>query len=195
MFLSKKRLCLFFLSTTLFPTLVRAMTVLEQTLPDLVHQAEVIAVGTVTGIQEEWDATRQAPITNVTFSHLTVLKGDASAEGMSLEFLGGHTPDGRMIVVEGMPQFTMGEKTLMFSAGNQRDFCPLVGIWQGLLRVAFDPQRSVETVSDNFGVPIIGVWDGKLQKRTEAALAQEPLSLPAFLELITQEMRSSYDRP
>ena len=35
-----------------------ATTALEQTFPDLVHRADVIAVGTVTGIQEQWDAAR-----------------------------------------------------------------------------------------------------------------------------------------
>jgi len=54
----------------------RATTVTEQTFPDLVHRAEVIAVGTVTGIREQWDEARQAPLTYVTFSNLTVLKGD-----------------------------------------------------------------------------------------------------------------------
>jgi len=196
MHLLRKGSCVSLLfSAALLPTLIHATTVLEQTLPGLVRQAEVIAVGTVTGIQEQWDATRQAPITNITFSHLTVLKGDASAKSMTLEFLGGHTPDGRMIAIAGVPYFTMGEKTVVFCAGNRRDFCPLVGIWQGLLRVTFDPQRGVETVSDNFRVPIVEVKNGRLQKRTHAALSQEPLSLPAFLELITQEMRSLYGQP
>ena len=32
---------------------------------------------------------RQAPFTSVTFSNLTVLKGEAGDQGMTLEFLGG----------------------------------------------------------------------------------------------------------
>ena len=45
-----------FISLSFFSAPASATTVLEQTFPDLVHRAEVIAVGTVTGIQEQWDA-------------------------------------------------------------------------------------------------------------------------------------------
>src|SRR3954454_17900884 len=150
----KKSLLLFFITgTVLLATSAQATTVLARAFPDLVHQADRIVVGTVTGIQERWDVARQAPFTSVTFSNLTVLKGEAGDQGMTLEFLGGHTPDGMRLAVDGVPQFTVGEKTVVFSAGNYRDFCPLVGVWQGLLRVAFDSRRGIETVSDNFHVP------------------------------------------
>jgi hypothetical protein len=192
---SKKGLCCLFLITVMLPTLARATTVVEQTFPDLVQQAEVIAVGTVTGIREQWDATRQAPITNVTFSRLTVLKGNSGEETLTLEFLGGHTPDGRVIAIAGVPRFTVGEKTVVFSAGNRQALCPLIGAWQGLLRVAFDPRRGVETVSDNFRVPIVGMQQGRFQKRSPAFPLREALSLPTVLDLITQEMRGSDGRP
>jgi len=181
------------LGLCLFSTAASATTVLEQTFPDLVHQAEVVAVGTVTGIQEQWDATRQAPLTKVTFANLTVLKGEPGTENLTLEFLGGHFPDGRILVVSGVPRFTIGEKTVVFSAGNQRDFCPLVGIWQGLLRVTFDPQRGEEVVKDNFQVPILGLQDDKFLKLTPEVSSQTPLSLPILLDLIKQEMKNPYN--
>jgi hypothetical protein len=180
------------LGSCLFSTAAVATTVLEQTFPDLVHQAEVVAVGTVTGIQEQWDATRQAPITKVTFTNLTVLKGEPGTESLTLEFLGGHFPDGRAFVVSGVPRFAIGEKTVVFSAGNQRDFCPLVGIWQGLLRVTFDPHRGEEVVKDNFQVPILGLQGDKFLKLTPEVSSQAPLSLPILLDLIKQEMRNPY---
>ena len=176
----------------LLTTSAPATTVLEQTFPDLVHQADSITVGTVTGIQERWDVARQAPFTAVTFSNLTVLKGDAGGESITLEFLGGHTPDGRMLAIDGVPHFTMGEKTVVFSVGNYRDFCPLVGIWQGLLRVTFDSQRGIETISDNFHVPIMSVQDGKFLKQEAQAPSQEALPLTTLQDLIEQEMRSPY---
>ena len=193
MYPTKKLLCSFlFVSAGMLPTPLLATTIIEQTFPDLVHQAEVIAVGTVTGIQEQWDATRQAPITNVTFSHLTVLKGDPGGESITLEFLGGHTPDGMVLAIAGVPRFSMGEKHVVFCAGNHRDFCPLVGLWQGLLRVTFDPQRGVETISDNFRMPIIRVQDGRFLKQTQEAPSQEALPLSTLMELISQEMRNPY---
>jgi hypothetical protein len=114
---------------------------------------------------------------------------------MTLEFLGGHTPDGTLLSVSGVPQFTIGEKTVVFCVGNQRDFCPLVGVWQGLLRVTFNPQRGVETVSDNFRVPIVGLQGNAFLKLLPGTPQQEALPLPTLMDLITQELRRAYDRP
>ena len=88
---------------------------------------------------------------------------------MTLQFLGGHTPQGSVLTIPGVPRFTIGEKPVVFCAGNQRDFCPLVGLWQGVLRVRFDPQRGVETVSDNFHVPIIVVEGGRNSLQEQVA--------------------------
>ncbi|HEV8716791.1 MAG TPA: hypothetical protein VGX03_28730 [Candidatus Binatia bacterium] len=172
-----------------------ATTATEQAFPDLVHRAEVIAVGTVTGIQEQWDPARQAPVTSVTFSQLTVLKGDPGGESLTLEFLGGHLPDGRILAVSGVPSFAIGEKTVVFSAGNHQDFCPLVGIWQGLLRVKFDPQRAVEIVSDHAHRPIIGVQDGTLLKLRPQGATQDALPLSTLIQLIQQEQGRIYGQP
>jgi hypothetical protein len=169
-----------------------ATTVTEQTFPDLVHQAEVITVGTVTGIQEQWDASRQVPMTQVTFSHLTMLKGDPDLNSLTLEFLGGHLPDGRVLTISGMPHFTMGEKAVVFSAGNQQYFWPLVGGWQGLFRITFDSQRGEEVVSDNFSVPIAGVQNGQFLKLLPEVSGHKALSLSTFIDLIKQEMGSAY---
>ncbi|MGE0682706.1 MAG: hypothetical protein AB7P69_17615 [Candidatus Binatia bacterium] len=173
----------------------QATTAIEQTFPDLVHRADVIAVGTVTAIQERWDAARQAPFTDVTFSHLTVMKGNVDGPTMMLEFLGGHTPDGAILSVSDVPQFTVGEKTVVFCAGNHRDFCPLVGLWQGRMRVTFDAQRGVEAISDTFRVPIVGVQDGQLVKALSAEQQHEALPLATFLDLIRQELGNSYRQP
>jgi hypothetical protein len=170
-----------------------ATTALEQTFPDLVHRAEVIAIGTVTSVTERWDAQRGAPFTDVTFANLTMLKGDVNDATMTLEFLGGHTPEGTLISVSGVPQFTVGEKNVIFCAGNHKDFCPLVGVWQGRLRVRFDLQRREETISDNFHTPITGVQNGILQKLTPGTPQQPALSLSALRELIAQELQAPYD--
>lgn len=172
------------------PSSAQATSVKEAGFTDLVHQAEVIAVGTVSDIREQWDDTRKAPLTLVTFSNLTVLKGNPG-ESFTLEFLGGTMPNGLVMVVPGVPQFVIGEKAVLFSSGNHRDFCPLVGVWQGLLRVTLDPQRGIETVSDNFHVPIAKIQDGKFVKLTAQDSAQDTLSLPALLQTISQELANS----
>ena len=183
---------LFFVAACALPFSLsaQAMSVTEMGFSDLVHQAEIIAVGTVSEVREQWDETRKAPLTLVTFSTLTVLKGNPGTN-MTLEFLGGRTPKGLILTIPGVPQFKVGEKTVAFSAGNHRDFCPLVGVWQGLLRVTTDPQRRIETVSDNFHIPIVKIHEDKLLKLTPTTSEQAPLSLPALLQAIQQELSNS----
>jgi hypothetical protein len=189
--------CVLLLNCFLFTRAVpaQATTAVEQTFPDLVHRAEVIAVGTVTGVKERWDAARQAPFTDVTFSQLTVLKGAVEGEAMTLEFLGGPTPDGAILSVADAPRFTVGEKTVVFCAGNHRNFYPLVGLWQGRMRVTFDAQRGVETVSDTFHTPIVGMQNGVLVKALSSGQSSEALPLSTFLDLIQQELGNSYGQP
>lgn len=183
-------LLLYFRSPT-----AHATTAIEQTFPDLVHRAEVIAVGTVSEISEHWDTTHQAPFTSVTFSNLTVIKGDVQGSTLTLDFFGGHTPDGRILSISGVPQFTIGEKSVVFSTDNQKDFCPLVGIWQGRLRVQFDRQRGEEIISDNFHTPIVGLQNGVLQKLLPESQAQSALPLSTLVNLIHEEMRFPYAQP
>jgi hypothetical protein len=173
----------------------QATTALEQQFPDLVHRAEVIVIGTVTSISEHWDAVHNAPFTAVTFSNLTAIKGQIEDSALTLEFFGGHTPDGRILSIDGIPQFTIGEKNVIFSAGNGKDFCPLVGIWQGRLRVQFDRRQGVETITDNFSVPILGVKNGVIQKLLPDAQTRDALPLSAFVQLIQQEMQLPYGQP
>jgi hypothetical protein len=165
-----------------------ATTVIEKSFADLVVQAEVIAVGTVSDIREQWDATQQVPLTLVTFSNLTVLKGNPGTS-MTLEFLGGTMPNGLVMVIPGIPRFTVGEKTVVFRTGNQREVCPLVGMWQGLLRVVNNPQQGIETVSDSFRIPLVKIQAGKFVKLSPTTAAQEALSLPTLLQSIQHELQ------
>jgi hypothetical protein len=148
----------------------------------------VIAVGTVSDIREQWDATQQVPLTLVTFSNLTVLKGNPGTS-MTLEFLGGTMPNGLVMVIPGIPRFTVGEKTVVFRTGNQREVCPLVGMWQGLLRVVNNPQQGIETVSDSFRIPLVKIQAGKFVKLSPTTAAQEALSLPTLLQSIQHELQ------
>jgi hypothetical protein len=113
---------------------------------------------------------------------------------MTLEFLGGHISDGTVLSIAGVPHFAVGEKAVVFSAGNHKDFCPLVGLWQGRFRVAFDAQLGMETVRDNFRAPIVGIDNGLFLKATPTGPQQKALPLSTFIKLIQNEMGSSYGR-
>jgi hypothetical protein len=178
-----------------------ATTAIERTFPELVQRAEVIAVGTITDIREEWDETKKSPYTFVTLSSLTVLKGEAG-DTITLRFFGGHSPEGKSHTIAGMPHVTLGETIVVFCAGNYRDVIPLVGLWQGLLRVAFDRQLGTDTVRNHAGIPIVGIEDGKFLLRTSETAARaldtpqaQPLFLSTLLKQIQWELESSRGNP
>ena len=176
----------------------QATTVAKLSFSEVVTGSEVIAIGTVTAIEQTWDAELEMPFTLVTFSDLEVLKGSVASEDLTLRFLGGPAPDGLTLVVSGMPQFAVRDRAVVFSTGNGVQACPLVGWWQGLYRVIFDAGRDVFTVADHLGRNVAG-FDGSLGQRVAhlssapevaAALeetAPEALTLDDFRTLIQTE--------
>ncbi len=177
--------------------LVWATTVLEKSFSSLVQDAEVIAVGTVTAIETEWDAQKEAPFTLVTFSDLDVLKGEGSQTEITLHFLGGPTPDGLIMQIAGVPQFSLGERTVIFCQGNQHQAVPLVGMWQGVYRVMFDAERGTETIHNHAWQPVTTLpsEEGGIL-HDEAPIVQEQkdqpseaMSLGTFTQMIEQALR------
>ena len=174
-----------------------ATTVAKMSFSEVVTGAEIIAVGTVTAIEQTWDAELEMPFTLVTFSDLEVLKGTVGSEDLTLRFLGGPAPDGLTLVVAGMPQFAVRDRAVVFSTGNGVQACPLVGWWQGLYRVLFDAGRDEFTVADHLGRGVAG-FDGTFGQRVARfssgpevaaleAAAPEALTLDAFTTLIRTE--------
>src|SRR5262249_52532347 len=137
-----------------------AMVVVKRDFPALVARAEQIVVGTVTDVRQADDASG-APSTLVTFSDLTVLKGDVGEE-LTLRLYGGSS-GGMTVQLSDMPAFNPGERDVLFVAGNNRDLCPLVGVWQGRFHVRFDATRGTEVIDDNEGKPLAAVLRRALQ--------------------------------
>ena len=110
-----------------------ATTVIQKSFAEVVQEAEVIAVGTVTTIATEWDAAHNRPFTLVTFSTLDVLKGAHPEPELTLRVLGGPHPDGSLLQIVGVPEFSLGDRLVVFVTGNDHYAVPLVGLWQGVV--------------------------------------------------------------
>ena len=184
------------LALMLLSPLVWATTVLEVSFSTLVQDAEVIAVGVVTAIETEWDAQDETPFTLVTFSDLEVLKGDTGQTELTLHFLGGPAPDGAIMQIVGVPQFSLGERVIVFSVGNEHNAVPLVGMWQGVYRVVFDAERGIDTIHNHASQPVTTLpteegeilhYDAPMSARIEEE-PPEALSLDTFTDLIEQEL-------
>ena len=180
----------------LLARLVWATTVLEKSFSSLVQDAEVIAIGTVTAIENEWDAEKKAPFTLVTFSDLEVLKGEVGQTELTLHFLGGPTPDGLVMQIAGVPQFSVGERNVVFSVGNRYQAVPLVGMWQGVYRVVRDPDSGGEVIHNHARQPVttLPTEEGGIL-HDEAPLVQEQSEQPStampldtFTQRIAQEL-------
>ena len=133
----------------------------------------------------------------MTFSNLDILKG-AAAPPLTLRFLGGPTPDGTILQIAGVPQFTIGERNVLFVAGNDHYAVPLVGIWQGVYRVVFDSTRGVDTIQTHAGQPLTTLPPGPpggQQALSDdsitsglSASPQDGMSLETFSQFIQQEV-------
>jgi hypothetical protein len=173
--------------------IARATTVAKMTFSEVVAGAELIAIGTVSAIEQTWDTELEMPFTHVTFSDLEVLKGSIGGEDLTLRFLGGPAPDGLTLVVTGMPQFALRDRAAVFSTGNGVQACPLVGWWQGLYRVVFDAVLDAFTVADHVGRSVVAFDGGPGQRiarfsaAPEATLPEATLPEATLPEALTLE--------
>jgi hypothetical protein len=163
-----------------------AMIVVKRDFPELVARSEQIVIGTVTDIHEQQDLSG-VPFTLVTFSDLTVLKGDVGAT-FTLRFYGGHAGD-VVVGIPDMPVFTLGERDVLFAAGNGEVVCPLVGVWQGRFYVHFDPALHADVVEDYAHQPATALAGGE-PRRAPAAVGRgtTPMTLDDFRNAIADEL-------
>lgn len=136
----------------LLACLAGATTVLKKSFPNLVHEADTIAVGTVTATATE--QKQDVPYTLVTFTNLDILKGDDTLTELTLRILGGPGEDGLILNIAGVPEFALGDRMVVFVVGNETQAVPFVGMWQGVYRVTFDPERGTETIATHTGAPL-----------------------------------------
>jgi len=111
-------------------------------LGQLTDEAELIFEGVVTkvdyGLSDGSEAEdRPLPHTFVTYRIDQAPKGRSAAGGViTLRFLGGPAPDGRILVVSNVPNFGVGHRDMLFVRGNGQLDCPLVDCDKGRFRIS-----------------------------------------------------------
>jgi hypothetical protein len=124
-------------------------------LPEITRQADIIADVTVQNTVSYWAAPAgtKSIRTRVNFSVAKLLKGNAGST-LSLEFLGGQVGN-RGLKVPGIPEFTIGERYILFSYGPEKAMVsPIVGMDQGALRVIHDNESNLDRVYRRWGQPV-----------------------------------------
>lgn len=131
-----------------------ATTVIPPTFDELVAQAQSIVDAEVTGKHCEFTPVENGSVihTYVTFKVLTTIKGDAS-ETVELRLLGG-TIGNEGMKVEGVPEFEIGDRDLLFIENNGTQFCPLVAVMHGRYPIVTRESDGVEIVLRSNGTPL-----------------------------------------
>jgi hypothetical protein len=137
---------------------------------ELVAEAELIFVGTVTG-ESAQKLPGGAIVTDVSFSASHVLKGTAGP-AVVLRVVGG-TVGRETLALPDVPRFRAGGRYIVFVKGNGRSIFPVVGGSRGLFQVVPDATGGADVVRDAGGRP----------------LADAPVSLAAFLGAVEEELR------
>ncbi len=158
-----------------------ATTLVKLNLSEVVHQADRAFLATVTSVRGEWCPSESRAYTTVTFRVERDLLDSLPIPEFSLRLLGGtaQRPDGEVIrqVVHGMPEFQVGERTILFSVDDARLYCPVVGWYQGCYRVRLDPATGVDRVYDNDGLPVTSLSTRDVKVSAEGCA----VTLDAFL--------------
>lgn len=149
-----------------------ATTILPQTPAQLVDGAELIFVGTA--VHEEFAQTHDGTYayTFVTFEVEEALKGAAEDAHLTLRFDGGPVGVEDHLEVAGMPAFTVGERYLLFVAGNGHHGCPVLGWNQGKLEFRPHPLTGEEVLVERTGALVEGL-DAAAWRRSPVRMAAD----------------------
>jgi hypothetical protein len=122
---------------------LRATVLIPSDLGDLSRRATTIARGRVVAVDARWVDGRRRIETVVTLEAERYLKGSESAT-MQFRVPGGRLGRYRNVVV-GAPQFTVGQRVIVFLGSSTTSLPFTLGLGQGVFRVASDQSDWVVT--------------------------------------------------
>jgi hypothetical protein len=115
----------------LLPSMALAATGPRWTPVELIEFADVVVTGRVTSVASGWDPQVNAIYTYVTVDVAEVLKGDITAEQITVKQLGG-TADGLALAITDQASFYPGEDVLLYLEARPRDgTLYTTALWQG----------------------------------------------------------------
>ena len=167
----------------------RPTSILAPTFDELVARADEVALARVVARRSAWVVSRsgRAIVTDVTFAIERTLKGAAYAQ-RTLEFLGGTIGDDTLSI-DGMPEFWVDDRDVLFVHDAGRPASPLVGFSYGRFRVVRDGAFGSQTVRTHDGRPLSTLAD--VGNPAPPALVRPPrvVSLDEFLTAIESTVR------
>ena len=164
-------------------------TVVAPTFDELVRRSELVIVARVVATRSAWVDSRsgRSIVTDVTVSIEQTLKGPTYAE-RSLEFLGGAVGEDTLHV-DGMPEFHVGDRAVLFLNEAGRPASPVVGFMYGWFRIVPDPASGVDMVRTHDGRALASTQDVGNPRPAPRVAPARSLSLLEFGREIADKVR------
>lgn len=165
-----------------------ATTVAAPEFDSLVGHADYVVRAVVKSVNSEWriDGANRSIITKVEVTVREVIKGNPPTP-LVLEMLGGRIGETTM-VVDGAPQFKVGDEDILFIHGNGQQFSPLVGLMYGRYPVSHDSASGQDIVLRSNGSPL---YDSKDVAQAMTSTAAQPAAHPLSVAEFTGKIRAS----
>lgn len=176
-------------------TPARSTSIIAPTFADLVATADEVVLARVVDSRSAWVISRsgRAIVTDVTLAVERTLKGPVYTQ-RSLEFLGGAVGED-VLEVDGMPQFRVGDRDVLFIRDSGRPASPLVGFMYGRFRVARDSVGGGQTIRTHDGRPLASLADVGNPRPPAIIAPPRLISLDDFLQAIENAVRLLERRP
>ncbi|WP_221032654.1 hypothetical protein [Actomonas aquatica] len=149
----------------------RSTTVVPPAFEELVLESDYVVHGRVTAVESFWQERggSRVIVTQVRVEVLEVIAGEPPSP-LVLTMLGG-TVGEQSMVLEGAPQFEVGDEDILFVQGNGRQVSPLTRIMHGRYRVAKDVASGREFVARDNGEPLTDTTEVAQPLHTEEGAA------------------------
>ncbi|MBI2820150.1 MAG: hypothetical protein HYX73_09245 [Acidobacteria bacterium] len=128
-----------------FPAVAAATTLLAMYLDDLTSESQTVAYGRVVGARTEWDTAHNWIFTVYTIQPTQYLKGNLGTS-FELREPGGER-DGIGMIVAGVPQFQVGQESVLFVWTDPKGFHQVIGFEQGAVLIATDSATGTKTAT------------------------------------------------
>src|ERR1043166_3558246 len=134
-----------------------ATTVVPVADADLVSTATAIVLADVKAIESRWDPATRRIFTVITLDVRDSLKGEIPLGPLTIRQLGGRVA-GMQAWVEGSPEFTVGERVLVFLSRNADGTLRVAHFYQGKFSIQSDAQTGASHAVRAPGghVPVLG---------------------------------------
>ncbi len=166
---------------------VQSTVMMKQSLGDLARRARMILQGNVVGVTQEWNEDKTMIFSVVRIAAERVIKGEAGTREVVIRQPGGMI-GGTGVRVEGYPQFSPGEETVVFlepfeASGPHSGARRVVGMAQGMFRVETDPGSGKKVVLPSGEMPTLLDAQGR-----EVSPEKGPIALDEFIASIQREI-------